>query len=140
MSGFCTTSAMALNAVSARSLLQILAVRERADAQGVAVGREHRNAFAHVLRGRAVHHGAETSFELPRALARRDHERRATQLRHASLERRQRAQRRVEEHEPENLARERLRLRLRFQPAREIEQVRALRRAEGRRDRRSVSW
>ena len=61
---------MALKVVSARSCGEVLAVREGADAERVAVGGEHRNALAHVLGGGAVHDRAEARLELPGALAR----------------------------------------------------------------------
>src|SRR5690606_17391663 len=94
---------------------------ERADAERIAVRGKHRQALAHVLRGGAVHDGAESCFELPGALSGRDHERAAAEARHPGLERGERAQRRIEEHEPEDAARERLRFGMRLEAARERE-------------------
>ena len=52
-----------------------------------------------------VHDDAVPRLELPGAAARGDHERAAAQPRHARLERGQRAQRRIHEQQPEDLAR-----------------------------------
>ena len=70
ISGLSTSSAIVVERGLGQIGAQVLAVRERADAQRVAVGGEHGNALAHVLRRGAVHHGAEPRLELPRALAR----------------------------------------------------------------------
>src|SRR5262245_52010245 len=45
---------------------EVFAVGERADAQGIAIRSENRNAFSHMLSRRTAHHGAEPSFQLPR--------------------------------------------------------------------------
>ena len=79
-------------------------------------------ALAHVLGGRAVHHDAAAGLELPGALPGVDDEGAAAQARHADLEGGERAQRGIEEQQPEHLAGERARLGLRLQAARELEQ------------------
>src|SRR6266850_7681645 len=61
-------------------------------------------------------------MEVPGALARGNHERAATEPSHCGLERGEGAQGRIEEHEPENLAGQRLRLRILLQPPGELEQ------------------
>src|SRR5437660_3976090 len=101
---------------------QVLALGERADAQRVAVGGEHRDALPHMFGGGAIHHDRRPRLELPGALARGDHERAAAEPGHSGLERGEGAQRGVEEDEPENLARERMRLRILLQPPAELEQ------------------
>src|SRR5882762_2577697 len=72
---------------------QVLTVGEGADAQRIAVGGEHRQAFADVLGGGAVHHYAITPLQLPAALSRRDDERGTPEARHGGLERGERAER-----------------------------------------------
>ena len=109
--------------------LEILAVRESAHAERIAIGREHGDALADVLGGRAVHDGVAAGLELPGALAGRDHEGRAPELRHCRLKGRQSTQRRIEEHQPQDLVRERPALRRILQPLgerQEIEDLRAL--------------
>ena len=77
-----------------------------------------------------VHDGIEPRLQLPRSLARRDDEGGAAEARHSGLERGQGAQRRIEEHQPEDLARERARLRLVLQRLRERQQIEDLLAAE----------
>ena len=130
MSGLSHSSSMARNKLSLQIRLEILAVGEGAHAERVAIGGEHGNALADVLGGRAVHDGMEAGLELPGSLAGRDHERGAAEPRHRRLEGRQGAQRRIEEHQPEDLARERLALRRRpcsrSRERQQIEDFRAL--------------
>src|SRR6185437_13413983 len=57
-----------------------------------------------------------------RALSRSDDERAAAEPRHARLEGGERAQRRIEEEESQDLARERVRLRMRLEAARQLEE------------------
>ena len=102
---------------------EVLAVGEGADAERVGVGRQHRDALAHVFGRGAVHHRAEARLELPGALAGRDHERAAAEAHHPDLERRQRPQRGIEEHQAEDLARERGRLGVFLEPARERDEI-----------------
>ena len=90
--------------------LEVRAARERADAQSVAIVGQYGHAFANMFRRRAIHDGAAARLELPGALAGGDDERVAAQARHRRLERRQRAQRGIEEQQAEDLAGERLRL------------------------------
>jgi hypothetical protein len=53
---------------------KILAVGKRAYAERVAIGCEHRDAFADVLSRRAIHDRTESGLELPGPLAGRDDE------------------------------------------------------------------
>src|ERR1700683_3476146 len=75
-----------------------------------------------MLGGAPVHDCTGAAFETPGPLTRRNHERIPPKARHGSLERGQRAQRRIEEEEPEDFPGQRLWLRMRLQPAREREQ------------------
>ena len=109
---------------------EVLALGEGADAERVGVGREHRQTLADVLGAGAVHHRAGPRLELPCPLTWRDHERGAAEPLLADLERGERAQRGVEEHEAEDLAGERARLGVRLEAAREREQVEHLLPAE----------
>ncbi len=93
-------------------VLQIFAFGEGANPECIGIGGEHRQAFTYVFRSAAVHDGTGARFELPRTLTRCDDERRAAESHHPHLERRQRTQRRIEEHQSQNLASERLRLRV----------------------------
>ena len=84
---------------------------------------EHRDRFAHVFCRPSVHDRAVPGLDLPRALARRHDERRAAETLHASLERGERAQRRVQEQQAQDLAGERGRLGPVLQALGEREQV-----------------
>src|SRR6185312_4870115 len=77
---------------------------------------------AHVLRCCTAHDGTEPRLELPGALSGSDHERAAPEPRHAGLEGGERAQRRIEEKEPQYPAGERMRLGTRLEAARQLEQ------------------
>src|SRR5256886_914736 len=92
------------------------------DAERVAIGAERRDALAHVLGGRAIHHDPGTGLELPAALPRADDERVAAEARHGGLEGCQRAQRRIEEQEPQDPPGQRARLGLLFQAPRELQE------------------
>jgi hypothetical protein len=109
---------------------EIPAFCEGAHTQRIAERGQHRNALANVLGCRAVHHGVEPGFHLPRALARRDHERGAAEARHSRLERGQRAQRRIKEHHSQDLAGECPRLGFVLQRLRQRQQVEHLLTAE----------
>ena len=97
-----------------RRLVQIrLEVRpacEGADAQSVTIVGQYWHSFADMFRRRAIHDRAASCFELPGAVAGGDHERISAEPRHGRLERRERAQRRIEEQQAEDFAGERLRL------------------------------
>ena len=134
-----TSEAMALKVVSARSRRKILAIGEGADPQRVAIGRQHRDAFAHVLGGRAAHLNTEARLQLPGALARGDDERTAAQPRHARLKRGQGPQRGIEKQQAEDLAGERLRLRMLLQATGKIQQRDDFVALAGRRGRGSAS-
>ena len=100
-------SAIAWNCVSARSAARSLPSANERMPSASQYEASTGIAFAHVLGRGAVHHRADARLELPGALARRD---RRTSCRRAApcrLERRQRAQRRVHEQQPEDLSRER---------------------------------
>jgi hypothetical protein len=103
-------------------VVQVLAGGEYADPQGIAVGGESRDSLANMFRRGSVHHRAHAGFEPPAALARGDHDRASSEARHRRLERGERAQRRIEKEEAEDLSRKRLRLRMRLQRARKVEQ------------------
>ncbi len=109
---------------------QILAVREGADAERVAIGGEHRDPLAHVLGGGAVHHHPAARLQLPAALARVDDERAAAEARHGRLAGGERAQRRVEEQQAEYLARQRARFRLPLEAPRQLQKRQQLFAAE----------
>ena len=111
-------------------LFEILALGERAHAERIAVRRQHRDALANVLGRRPVHDGVQPGLELPGSLSGRDDEGVAAQPRHARLERGQGAQRGVEENQPQDLARERPRLRPVLQGLRERQQIEDLVAAE----------
>jgi hypothetical protein len=66
---------------------QVLALRERTDADRIAVGRDDGHGFANVLGGGAVHDDAGSGLEAVYRHVRRDHERAATKARHRGLER-----------------------------------------------------
>ena len=132
--GWLTADSMLTNGLSHSSAImrelrlgevggEVLALGERTDAERVAVRREHGDRFAHVLGRAAVHDGAGARFDLPRALARASRRTPAAEPHHAGLERRERAQRRIQEQQTEDLARERVRFRLLLQALREREQV-----------------
>jgi hypothetical protein len=89
----------------------------------VAIRRQHRDRLAHVLCGSAVHDRAVTHLDVPCAGTGRDDECAAAEPHHAGLERGQRAQRRVQEQQAEDPARERPGLRAILEPLREREQV-----------------
>ncbi len=72
----------------------------------------------------------QPGLQLPRSLSRRDHEGGAAEPRHAGLEGGQGAQRRIEEHQSQDLAGERLRLRLVLQRLRQRQQIEDLLAAE----------
>src|SRR5581483_3488919 len=78
--------------------------------------------LAHVLRCCTAHDGTEPRLELPGALSGSDYERAAPEPRHAGLEGGERAQRWIEEKEPQDPAGERMRLGTRLQAARQLEQ------------------
>jgi len=103
--------------------LQILSLRERPQAQRVAVRGEHGDGFAYVFRRRAVHDRARARLDVPGALSRRHDERRAAETQHAGLEGGERSQRWVHEQQAEDPARQRARLRPGVEPAREVDQV-----------------
>ena len=65
---------------------KVFSVRKGADAERVAIGSEHRDSFADVLSGRAVHDRSELGLELPRSLARGDHKRASPESGHPRLE------------------------------------------------------
>ncbi len=101
---------------------QILAVRERANAQRIAVRGQYGDTLAHMLGGRAVHDRTQARLELPGPLPRSDDEGAAAEPGHARLEGRQCAQRGIEEDQPEDLAGERMRLGMALQPAGKLQQ------------------
>ena len=90
--------------------LEVRAARERANAQSVTIVGQYGHAFADMFRRRAIHDGAASRLELPGALAGGDHEGVAAEARHRRLERRERAQRRIEEQQAEDFSGQRLRL------------------------------
>jgi hypothetical protein len=102
---------------------EVASFGKHANADGIAVGSEHRHRLAHVLGSGAVHDCAGARFHLPRPLAGRDDDGRAAEPHHRALERGERAQRRVQEEQPEHLACERLRLRVLLQTPGQSEQV-----------------
>ena len=83
---------------------EILALSKSTDAQHVAVRSQHWQAFANVFGSSAVHHLAIASLQLPGALTWSNHEGRAAESRHAGLERRQGAQRRIHKQQSEHLS------------------------------------
>ena len=103
--------------------LEVRAAGERPDAQSVTIVGQYGHSFAHMLRGCAIHDRAAPRLELPGALAGGDHEGVAAQPRHRRLHRRERAQRGIEEQQAEDLAGERMRLRLLRQTFGEREQL-----------------
>ena len=109
---------------------EVLAFGEGTDAERIGVGGEHGQALADVLGAAAVHHRAEPGLELPGPLPRGDHERAAAEPLHADLEGGERAQRGVEEHEPQDLSRERARLGMSLEAASEREEIEHLVSAE----------
>ena len=109
---------------------EVLAFGEGADAERIGVGGKHGQALADVLGAAAVHHRAEPCFELPGPLSRGDHERTAAEPLHADLEGGERAQRGIEEHETQDLARQCTRFRMRLEAACEREEVQHLVSAE----------
>jgi hypothetical protein len=78
-------------------VLQVLALREDADADRVAVRRDDRHGFVDVLGRGAVHHDAGARLEAVDGHVRRDHEGTAAEPRHRGLERSQRPERRAQE-------------------------------------------
>src|SRR5205823_5483928 len=101
---------------------QVTACGEGADAERIAIGAERRDALAHVLGGRAIHHHPRAGLELPAALPRADDEGVAAEARHGGLEGCQRAQRRIEEQQPQDPPGQRARLGLLFQAPRELQE------------------
>ena len=87
-------------------VLPALELRERADRDEVAVAREHAGDLLDVLLGLGVHHHAVAVLDGPGALAGLEDDGVAAHLEDADLERRARAQRRIEEDERDALARE----------------------------------
>ena len=89
-------------------VLPVDELREGAHADQVDVAAEHPRDLGDVLLGLAVHHRAEVELDRPRVLARLQHHRVAAELEGAELEAGARAQRRVEEHQRDRLALERV--------------------------------
>ncbi len=98
-------------------------LRERADADRVAVRGDDGHGLADVLGRDAVHRDAGPRLEPVDGHLGRDHERAAAETDHRGLKRRERPQRRVEKQERQHAALERSRLRCRVETAREREQV-----------------
>ena len=95
----------ALDDVVLAVVLPALELGERAHGDEVAVAREHARDLLDVLLGLAVHDDAVAELDGPRALAGLEHDGVAAHLEDADLERRARAERRVEEDERDALAR-----------------------------------
>ena len=85
-------------------VFQIPPLREGADPDRIAIGGDHRHRLANVLGGRAVHHDTRPCLQSVDGHFRRDHERPAAQPRHGRLKRGQRAQRRAEKQQRQDLA------------------------------------
>ena len=87
-------------------------LRERAHADQVHVAPQHPRHFRDVLFGVAVHHRAEVEFDRPGVLARLQHDGMPAQLERAQLEAGAGAHRRVEEHQRDRAAFQRIPQRL----------------------------
>ncbi len=122
-SGFGQSASKVLKAPFLQIGGEIHAFGKGADAERVAEGGEHRDGLAHVFGGRAVHDRAVAHLDVPGAGTRRDHEGGAAEALHRRLHRGQRAQRGIQEQQPEHLAGERLRLRVRLQPRGQCQQL-----------------